>query len=136
MRTLPSAASKRVASHIRQTNRPVSLVLSGPHGLLLIIAAASTLLTVFLLAVLAVKSISSPIRAADPPISPDTHSGKIVIHSAQGDGCVQRRFDNATGRITDVNFPCGTSEFDEMGRPIVKGTVGRLNQIGKSFLDR
>jgi hypothetical protein len=93
------------------------------------------LLAVCLLAVLAGTKFSSPIWTADPTIGPDDRSGKIVIHAVQGDGCSQRRFDNMTGR-TEIGVPCATPEVDASGQPIAKGTVGRLNQIGKSFLDR
>jgi hypothetical protein len=133
MRT-QSSASKSASAHIQQMKRSADPVRLRPDRLLTIGVAISMALTICLLAALAANRVSGPIAA--PLIDPDAHSGKIIVHSPQGEGCVQRHFDNATGRITDVNVPCGTSAFDDSGRPVIKGTAGRLNQIGKSFLDR
>jgi len=60
----------------------------------------------------------------------------IVIHAPRGEGCQQRRFDNATGRMTQSNAPCGSAAFDDNNRSAIKGTAGRLNEIGKSFHNR
>jgi hypothetical protein len=128
MQTLSSARARK--------RRPAGTARTWTDTLLLIGGTASMLLTVCLLAVVAANKLSNPIEVADTPSGPDAHGGKIVIHSPQGDGCLQRRFDNVTGRITEAGVLCGSPEFDGNGRPIVNGTVGRLNQIGKSFHDR
>jgi hypothetical protein len=63
-------------------------------------------------------------------------TARIVIHAPGGEGCQQRRFDNETGHFIDVSVSCGNPAFDNNGRPIFKGTIGRLNEIGKSFHNR
>jgi hypothetical protein len=60
-------------------------------------------------------------------------TANIVIHAPDGEGCQQRRFDNRTGRLTEVSISCASPTLDENGRPVIKGTTGRLNEIGKSF---
>jgi hypothetical protein len=63
-------------------------------------------------------------------------TGKVLINSVQGERCRQRIFDNQTGRMVDANAPCNNSEFEANGRQIFRGTINRLDQIGKSFQNR
>jgi hypothetical protein len=106
------------------------------HNPLIVGVGFSIILLALCLLALAVNEFSDPAAATNPAPGINAHSGKIVIHAARGDGCQQRRFDNGTGRLTEVSASCDGPEFDDSGRSISRGTIGRLNQIGKSFQDR
>jgi hypothetical protein len=115
-------------------SRRTSFAATRPRSLLFLSIGFSVLLGLCLLAV-AVHEFARP-AATNATADNNAHSGKIVIRAARGDGCQQRRFDNRTGRVTHVSVSCEGPEFDDNGRPIPRGTIGRLNQIGKSFQDR
>jgi hypothetical protein len=63
-------------------------------------------------------------------------SGKVMIDSADGNGCRQHVFDNQTWRMTRSQQPCDTTARDSNGVPIPLGTIHRLDAINKSFLGR
>jgi hypothetical protein len=93
------------------------------------------------LAVLCLVLLAATTKFLDSRSMPSATSlkdttAKIVIHAPDGQGCQQRRFDNSTGRLTEMSVSCANPTFDENGRPIIKGTNGRLNEIGNSFRNR
>jgi hypothetical protein len=69
-------------------------------------------------------------------VDTDNRAAKVVVDSSQGDRCPQRIFDNASGRMIDVDRPCNPSDVDADGRPIYRGTINRLDKIQKSFQGR
>jgi hypothetical protein len=70
-------------------------------------------------------------------VDPDSNrAAKVVVDSSEGDRCPQRIFDNASGRMVDVDRPCNPSDVDANGRPIYRGTINRLDKIQKSFQGR
>jgi hypothetical protein len=81
------------------------------------------------------KYVNSP-AATSAGSSMEARTGKIMIESVRGEVCEERKFDNGTGRISGIGAPCRTPDVDDNGRPIVRGTAGRLDAIGKSFLNR
>jgi hypothetical protein len=103
---------------------------------LIVAVAVSTVCVLFLLGVVTITKFLEPVATPNALPSIKNANAKIVIHAPDGEGCRQRRFDNATGRMTDLNVSCEGPALDDSGRPIPKGTIGRLNQIGKSFQKR
>ncbi len=83
-------------------------------------------------------------QLASPPPAPDVvgafqdnpQSGRIVVDSGRDDGCRQRIFDNASGRMIEVDAPCKKTEVGPDGKPVYRGTVDRLDRIQKSFQNR
>ena len=96
----------------------------------------STITVLCLLLLAATTKITEPIAMTNGMVGTKDSGATIEIHAPRGEGCQQRRFDNATGRMTESNVPCASPAFDGNGRPIIKGTSGRLNEIGKSFHNR
>jgi hypothetical protein len=96
----------------------------------------SALAVVLCLVLLAVTMVFLDSRSMPSATTVKDTTAKIVIHARDGEGCQQRRFDNRTGRLTEVSVSCAEPTFHDNGRPIIKGTSGRLNEIGKSFRNR
>ena len=91
------------------------------------------------LASLIVSDLAKPARSPEMVgaiLDADYRAGKVVVDSAQGDRCPQRIFDNASGRMANVDRPCNASDVDASGRPIYRGTANRLDKIQKSFQSR
>jgi hypothetical protein len=95
------------------------------------------ILSVLCLASLVVSQVASP-RAPDVvgAFQDNPQSGRIVVDSGRDDGCRQRIFDNASGRMVEVDAPCKKSDLGPDGKPTYRGTVDRLDRIQKSFQNR
>jgi hypothetical protein len=70
--------------------------------------------------------------------APDNHLGsaKVMIDSADGNGCRQQVLDNQTWRMTRSHEPCDTTARDSNGFLRPEGTIHRLDAISKSFLGK
>jgi hypothetical protein len=87
--------------------------------------------------------IAAELSLPTPPASPSQtasvtpgngfDSAKVMIDSADGNGCWQRAFDNQTWRMTRSQQPCDTTARDSNGIPVPSGTIHRLDAISKSF---
>jgi hypothetical protein len=60
-------------------------------------------------------------------------SVKVMIDSADGNGCRQQVFDNQTWHMTRSQEPCDTMSRDSNGVPVPSGTIHRLDAVSKSF---
>jgi hypothetical protein len=90
------------------------------------------------LASLVVSQLASPPPAPDVvgAFQGDPQSGWIVIDTGRDDACRHRIFDNASGRMVEVDAPCKKSDVGPDGKPVYRGTVDRLDRIQKSFQNR
>jgi hypothetical protein len=121
--------------------RPARLAPRQRRSLLIVSIGFLVLVSLCLVAVVANELAGSDVRSARSDTSSaradiDARKGKVLINSVQGERCRQRIFDNQTGRMVDANAPCNNSEFETNGRQIFRGTINRLDQIGKSFQNR
>jgi hypothetical protein len=107
-----------------------------PSTAMMIGIGVSSLSALGLLLMAATTTYVQPISATNAIPRIKDSSARIVIHAPHGESCQQRRFDNETGRMTELNVSCESRTFDDSGRPVIKGTTGRLNEIGKSFHNR
>ncbi len=48
-------------------------------------------------------------------------------------GCTEQRYDETGRRIRTVEMRCAAGDFDAEGRPIYRGTIRRIEQVGKAF---
>ena len=73
------------------------------------------------------------VRSNEAAVSAKRSSRPLEMSPA---GCSEQRYDEASGRVLSVPVRCAAADFDEEGRPVYRGTIKRLDQIGKSFRDR
>jgi hypothetical protein len=125
---------RRPLRRARRQDRPGRL--ASTRAQLVIGAGFLIFFVVFLLLLAAATKSVDPLSAINATSAIKDRSGKIVIHSARDAGCEERHFDNDSGRMTEISASCSTREFDDSSRPSVRGTTGRLNQIGKYFQNR
>jgi hypothetical protein len=128
-----SVRSQDSIANARRQGRPR---LASARAQLLIGVGLSIVFVVFVMLLAAATKFVDPVPAINPTTTTKDSTGKIVIQSARDAGCQERHFDNDTGRLSEITVSCTTPEFDDHNRPLVRGTTGRLNQIGKSFQNR
>ena len=132
--TRVKAASPHPASNVRLTlRRRYILIVSFCFFVALSLGLLMVMTTEFPMSLL-FSRVSSQTTQARP--DNELRLGKVVSDSRNNNGCRQKIFDNQIGRVTETEQPCEDAAFDSNGRPILRGTIRRLDAISKSFSNR